>query len=142
MPSRNPVHAAAIAPPIPFPAALFVVALLTDMAYARTADPLWTTMSSWLLLAGLAAATVALLSEVIRVLGEPGVRGLRPAWMLMLGNGLAVLLSTVNFVFHVRDGYSAVVPAGPVLSAVVVAVLMLTGSVEWALVRRRRGREI
>ena len=42
----------------------------------------------------------------------------------MLGEGLAFALSVVNFVFHIRDGYSAVVPAGPLLSAAVVFVLL------------------
>jgi uncharacterized membrane protein len=112
---------------IRFPVALFVAALISDVAYWRTADPLWTTMSSWLLLGGLAIATAAVLSELIRVFGDQSLRRLRPAWIHLLGNGLAVLLSTLNFVFHVRDGYSAVVPAGPLLSAAVVLILLFTG---------------
>jgi uncharacterized membrane protein len=56
----------------------------------------------------------------------------------MLGNGAAVLLSVVNFVFHVRDGYSSVVPVGPLLSAAVVIVLLLTGWTGLRLVYRRR----
>jgi uncharacterized membrane protein len=123
---------------IPFPAALFFAALLTDVAYWRTADAQWTTMSSWLLLGGLVMASIALLAELIRVLGERDARRLRVAWIHLLGDGLAVLLSVVNFVFHVRDGYSAVVPAGPLLSAAVVLILLFTWWIGLALVRRRR----
>jgi uncharacterized membrane protein len=132
MDSRSPQAAATAAIPpilamaIPFPATLFVAALLTDLAYWRTADPLWSTMSSWLLLAGLVVATAAVLAEMVRVLRGSEVRRVRPAWTHLLGNGAAVLLSVMNFVFHVRDGYSAVVPAGPLLSAAVVLVLLLS----------------
>jgi uncharacterized membrane protein len=137
MQSRSPASAVMIAAlPIPFPAALFIAALVTDVAYWRTADPLWTTMSSWLLLAGLIMGGGAAFVELGRMLGDPGVRRVGLAWVHMLGIGLAVLLSILNFVFHVRDDYSAVAPVGPLLSGVVVAILLLSGWVEWGLVRR------
>ncbi|HTI67193.1 MAG TPA: DUF2231 domain-containing protein [Caulobacteraceae bacterium] len=107
---------------IPFPAELFAAALLTDIFYWRSADPLWTTMSSWLLLAGLVVGAVAVLAELIGLRGDR-----RPAWIAVGGRWLAFLLSVANFVFHVRDGYSAVVPAGPLLSAAVVLILLSTG---------------
>ena len=112
---------------IPVPAELFVAALLTDVFYWRTADPLWSTMSSWLLLAGLVVATAAIAEELIRLLADPRRRHLGLARLHLIAFGLAWLLSVVNFVFHVRDGYSAVVPAGPLLSAAVVAVLLAAG---------------
>ena len=121
-----------------FPAALFVAALLTDLAYWRTADPQWSTMSSWLLLAGLVVGGIVVLVQLIRVLASPALRRLRPAWIYLVGDGLAVLLSILNFIFHVRDGYSAVVPAGPVLSAAVVLVLLFTGWIGRGLVRPQR----
>jgi uncharacterized membrane protein len=117
------------------PLALFVAALFTDVTYWKTADPLWSTMSSWLLLAGLVMATVVILAVVIDVLSD---LNLRPAWAPMLGNGLAVLLSVLNYVFHVRDGYSTVVPAGPLLAAAVVVILLLTSLLGRGLVLYRR----
>ena len=112
---------------IPFPAELFVVAFLTDIVFWQTGDPLWTTMSSWLLLAGLVMATAALALEWGRLLGDQPLRRSRRARVHMLGDGLAFALSVVNFVFHVRDGYSAVVPAGPLLSGAVVFILLSAG---------------
>ena len=126
---------------IPLPPALFVAALATDITYWRTADPLWSTMSSWLLLVGLVIACIAVLTELVRVLGDPGLRRERPAWAYLLGNGAAVLLSIVNFVFHVRDGYSAVIPAGPLLSVVVVVILVFTTWLGLRLASRRRAEE-
>ncbi|MDB5470546.1 MAG: hypothetical protein JWR84_2106 [Caulobacter sp.] len=120
--ANHPIHAMLV----PFPIVLFVGVLFTDVAYRSTADPLWSTMSSWLLLAGLIVASIAILLELIGFLGDQSFRRRLPVRIHLLGNGLAVLLSVLNFVFHVRDGYSAVVPAGPLLSAAVVLVLLLT----------------
>ena len=120
----------------PFPVALFSAALVTDLVYWASADPLWSTMSSWLLLGGLTLATIAVMAELVRVLGDPGFRRRRPIRVDVAGNALAVAVSVVNFIFHVRDGYSAVVPAGPLLSAAVVLILLLTGWVERRVARR------
>ncbi len=110
---------------VPFPTAMFVGALVTDLAYWRTADPLWSTMSSWLLLAGLVIACAAVATGFVRCrLGPHPV-----------GDGAAIVLSIVNFIFHVRDGYSAVVPAGPLLSAAAVLVLLSTAFTEPRLAR-------
>jgi uncharacterized membrane protein len=86
------------------------------------------------LLGGLVWAVIAVVVEVIRLLAGARPRRLNPAWGHMLGDGLAVLLSMANFIFHVRDGYSALVPAGPLLSAAVVVVLLLTPWAGLALV--------
>jgi uncharacterized membrane protein len=101
---------------VPFPTAMFVGALVTDLAYWRTADPLWSTISSWLLLVGLVIACVAVATGLVR-------RRLGPH---PVADGAAIALAMVNFIFHVRDGYSAVVPAGPLLSAATVLVLLST----------------
>ena len=144
MQSRNPAGAAIIAGhPIhralaPFPIGCFVGALSTDIVYWRTADPLWSTMSSWLLLAGLVVACVPVLTGLIDFIRDRSVQRLRPAWIHTLGNGLGFALAALNFVFHVRDGYSSVVPAGPLLSALVVLILIATASLRWNRTNRRR----
>ena len=38
---------------VPFPIACFIGALLTDIAYARTADIMWANFSAWLLAVGI-----------------------------------------------------------------------------------------
>ena len=130
----NPVHSMLAASPIAF----FTAAMVTDVTYWRSADPLWSTMSSWLLLAGLVMAYAAVWAGLIDVLGDQKLRARGFARTHSLGGGLAVLLATLNFVFHVRDGYSAVVPAGPLLSAAVVLVMLPVGWMGRDLLARRQ----
>jgi uncharacterized membrane protein len=56
----------------------------------------------------------------------------------VVGYALAVLLSVVNAFVHSRDGYTAVVPSGLTLSALVVVVLLFTAWVGMALANRQR----
>jgi uncharacterized membrane protein len=121
---------------IPFPVAFFVSAFVTDLVFWKTAYPMWATASTWLLGAGLLMAALAALAGLTDFLGEPRIRALRQAWIHMLGNVLAVVLSLVNFLVHMRDGYSAVIPTGLALSGVVVLILLVTGWFGWAMVYR------
>jgi uncharacterized membrane protein len=51
---------------------------------------------------------------------------------------LAVVLSLVNAFVHSRDGYTAVVPTGLMLSGLVFVVLSLTALIGMALANRSR----
>ncbi len=55
-----------------------------------------------------------------------------------MGYALAVLLSLLNAFVHSRDGYTAVVPTGVMLSGLVVVILLITGWAGRALIARRR----
>ena len=123
---------------VPFPIACFVGTLLSDLAYWRTGNVMWTNFSSWLLTAGLVMGGLAALAGLIDFLGSPRVRSRGPAWPHMLGNILALLLSLVNVFVHSRDGWTSVVPTGLILSAVVVLILLVTGWLGWSLVYRHR----
>jgi uncharacterized membrane protein len=61
-----------------------------------------------------------------------------PAWPRVAGYAIAVLLSLANAFVHSRDGYTAVVPLGLTLSALVVIVLLLTAWVGMVLSNRHR----
>src|SRR5882757_10263839 len=107
-----------------FPIAYFTAAFVTDLVYWRTAAVLWETFSDWLITAGLVmtgVAGVAFLIDLMR-----GKQMKRLAWPYAVGYALAVLLSLLNAFVHSRDGYTAVVPAGLMLSGLVVVVLLLT----------------
>jgi uncharacterized membrane protein len=56
----------------------------------------------------------------------------------VIGYALAVFLSLVNAFVHSRDGYTAVVPTGLMLSGLVIVVLVLTALVGRALANRSR----
>jgi uncharacterized membrane protein len=121
---------------VSFSAAYFAGALVTDLVYWQMPDVLWERFSIWLISAGLVMAGLATIAYVIDLAGRRRID--RPAWPRVVGYALAVLLSLVNAFVHSRDGYTAVVPTGLMLSALVVAVLLLTAWVAMALANRHR----
>jgi uncharacterized membrane protein len=121
---------------VSFPIAYFTAAFVTDLAYWQTADVMWESFSDWLITAGLVTAGFAAIIFVIDFVR--GKRSRRLAWPHAVGYVLAVLLSLVNAFAHARDGYTAVVPTGLTVSALVVAILLITSWVGRALIARRR----
>jgi uncharacterized membrane protein len=130
----RPLHA--ILAPIPF--VCFVATLVTDIVYWQTAMMMWADMSAWLLLAGLIVSLFAVPAGMIDFFGEPRIRELRAAWIHGIGNITALILSIFNCLIHTRDAYTSVVPSGLILSALVVAILLVSGWNGWALVYRHR----
>jgi uncharacterized membrane protein len=121
---------------VSFPIAYFTAAFVTDLAYWQTAAVLWETFSDWLITAGLITAGFAVIVFVIDV--ARGKRSRTLAWPHAVGYVLAVLLSLLNAFVHSRDGYTAVVPTGLTLSALVVVILLIAGWAGRALIARRR----
>jgi uncharacterized membrane protein len=121
---------------VPIPIVCFAGTLLTDIAYACTADMQWANFSAWLLTFGLIGAALAMIAGLIDFLGEGRIRRLRAAWIHAVGNGLAALLSLINIFIHSRDAWTSVVPTGLILSALVVLILLVTGWNGWAMVYR------
>lgn len=111
---------------VPFPIACFIGTFLTDCAYVATDSYLWETFSVWLLTIGLVVAGVAIVAGVVDLVRSRRVRGLGRPWPRILGESVAFVLSLLNVFVHSRDGYTAVVPEGLILSAVVVLVLIAT----------------
>jgi uncharacterized membrane protein len=130
--SGEPIHPIVVS----FPIAYFTAAFVTDLAYWQTAAVLWETFSDWLITAGLITAGFAAIVFVINFVG--GKRSRTLAWPHVVGYVLAVLLSLLNAFVHSRDGYTAVVPTGLTLSALVVVILLITGWMGRTLIARRR----
>jgi uncharacterized membrane protein len=131
-PRGRPIHRMLVS----FSAAYFAGALVTDLVYWQTPDVLWERFSIWLIAAGLIMAGFAAIAYVIDLAGGRQIDG--PAWPGVLGYALAVLLSLMNAFVHSRDGYTAVVPAGLMLSGLVIVVLLLTAWAGTALANRPR----
>jgi uncharacterized membrane protein len=131
-PRGRPIHKILVS----FSAAYFVGALVTDLVYWRTPDVTWERFSIWLITAGLIMAGLAVITYVIDFLAGRQID--RPALPGAIGYVFAALLSLFNAFVHSRDGYTAVVPTGLMLSALVVAVLILTAGVASALTNRHR----
>jgi len=121
---------------IPFPIAFFVATFVCDLVFWGTHNASWFDATLWLLGAGLIMAALAAVAGLIDVLGEPKIRALGTAWWHAGGNVVAVIIEIVNFFLRYGEGSRAVLPAGIILSAVVVAILLFTGWKGWELVYR------
>jgi uncharacterized membrane protein len=121
---------------VPIPIACFVGTLLTDLTYWNTANLQWAVMSSWMLTVGLVIALFAVLAGLIDFFGDRRVRDLRAVWIHAIGNAVALSLAIANAFVHSRDGYTSVVPAGLILSALTVLILLVTGWMGWEMVYR------
>jgi uncharacterized membrane protein len=143
-PTTNPKSTLAIAGHplhpmlIPFPVVFFVTTLVTDIAYVRTANPFWAQASTWLLGAGLVMAALAALAGLTDFLGERRIRALRPAWLHMIGNVIAVALSLANLLIRLSDTGAGLPSAALPLSAIVVLLLLFNGWMGWEMVYRHR----
>jgi uncharacterized membrane protein len=121
---------------VPFPVAYFAAALLTDLAYWRTAEVMWERFSVWLIAGGLVMAALVAITAAI----DLAFARQKPAWVPALIYVLAMLLSLLNVFVHSRDAYTAVVPTGLTLSACVVVILLVfMVTSDWSLTTRRRG---
>ena len=107
-----------------FSAAYFAGALVTDLVYWQMPDVLWERFSIWLIVAGLVMAGLAIFAYVINIVAGRRRRS-SSAWPRLVGYALALCLAVISAFVHSRDGYTAVVPSGLMLSAGVVIVLLL-----------------
>ncbi|HWD29405.1 MAG TPA: DUF2231 domain-containing protein [Rhizomicrobium sp.] len=144
MPGSNPRSTASIAGHplhvmlVPITVACFVITLITDIIYAQTANMQWANMSAWLLTIGLVVAVFAIIAGLIDFLSEPRIRALSAAWIHALGNAVVIVIEIFNAFVHSRDAYTSVVPTGLTLSAIAVAILVVTGWNGWTMVYRHR----
>jgi uncharacterized membrane protein len=132
--ASHPIHPMLV----PFPIACFVGALLTDLAYWKTAEMMWADFSAWLLFAGLVMGVLAAIAGLIDFLSNRLIRALAPAWFHMAGNAVVLVLAFFNALVHSRDAWTSVVPTGLILSALTVLVLLFTGWMGWTMVYRHR----
>jgi uncharacterized membrane protein len=121
---------------VPIPIVCFIGALVTDIAYAVTADMMWTDISAWLLLAGLVFGVLAAIAGLTDFFGNRLIRSLSPAWPHMIGNLVVLVLAFFNVLVHSRDAWTSVMPTGLILSIVTVLILPVTGWLGWAMVYR------
>jgi uncharacterized membrane protein len=115
---------------VPIPIACFAGTLITDIAYARTADIMWGDFSDWLLTAGLVVSIFVVIAGLIDFIGDRRIRALPQAWVHAIGNALALVLAIFNAFVHTRDAYGQL-PVGLILSLLVVLILLVTGWNGW-----------
>lgn len=118
----HPLHALLLAGSVP----LFLGALLSDIAYARSYQIQWSNFASWLIAGALVFAGLSMLWALIDLFRAAGRRRRAVACFVLL---LATwILGFVNALVHARDAWAAM-PTGLVLSAIVLALACLAA---WA----------
>jgi uncharacterized membrane protein len=120
--SRHPLHAMLV----PFPIVCFTGAFVTDLTYWLTLEVMWERFSLWLLTVGVMMAVFAAIAGMVSFVSRRRIIKPRHAWLHGLGNLLVLALSILNAFVHSRDGYTAVVPQGLILSGLVVFILFFT----------------
>ena len=131
----HPIHPMLVV----FPISFLVAVLASDLAFWGTNDPFWARASNWLLGAGVVMGALAAVAGLIEFLTISRVRALAAGWIHFLGNASAILLALANLLYRIDEGLGAgVIPFGLILSAVVVAILLVTGWFGGELVFRHR----
>jgi uncharacterized membrane protein len=109
-----------------FPTALFTSALVTDIAYLRTAEIQWTNFSAWLISGALVfGGVVGVLAILGLVFASAEQRKARLIYLGLLA--AAWILGLVNAFKHSQDGWSSVGGFGLLLS-VLSTVLILAAA--------------
>jgi uncharacterized membrane protein len=108
----------------PVPYGLFVGTLIFDLIYVNTAVVLWAKCAAWLVTVGLLFAIVPRFINLGHVWFGPRGSVTRLERTDFWLNFVGIVAAIVNAFVHSRDGY-AVVPLGPILSFVTVALLSI-----------------
>jgi uncharacterized membrane protein len=121
---------------IPFPIAGFSGGLLTDIAYWRTAEMMWSDFSAWLIAAGVIMGWLAAIAGLVdglvhRPVYDRGTALLHGVMVIVM-----LVLATANMLIHTRDAWTSVVPWGLALSVATVVALLFTGWLGWSTARR------
>jgi uncharacterized membrane protein len=111
---------------VSFPIACFCGALVTDIAYAWTADMMWADFSAWLLAVGVIMGVLAAIAGFVDVVANRRARTLRQVFALFTGGLVVLVLAALNNLVHSRDAWTSVVPLGLAISAVTVVVILVT----------------
>jgi len=144
--TRRESGVARVAAPIflllfPIPVVLFVAALLTDIAYAKSADIMWLNFSEWLIAAGLAFGVLAAIVLIVEFVASRAIRTGIVGWAHLVLFFLALVVELFSMFIHTRDGWTAVVPTGMMLSilgtllALAAVATLFTVPVTWVVHR-------
>lgn len=107
-----PLHAVFLAGTIP----LFLGAALSDAAYAKTFHIQWNNFASWLLVAGLVFAGIALIFAIVDLFRPyQRARGIVLYFLILL---VTWIVGFIDALMHARDAWAGM-PTGLVLSIVV-----------------------
>lgn len=102
--------------------ALFLVALLNDVAYANTYEIQWSNFASWLIVGGLILSGIALIFAVVDLCrANRRVPGIGVYFLLLLATWVVAFFSAL---MHAHDAW-AMMPGGLILSAITTVLACL-----------------
>ena len=111
---------------VPLPIGALACAFATDLAFARTNDPVWAKASRFLLGAGAATGAIAAPLGLVDFLTIEKARKNPAAWAHGIGNVGAIGLTLANLATRLRDPARGA-KRGLVISAVTMGMLLVTG---------------
>lgn len=124
-----------------FPAALFTIGVLTDIAYLKSAEVQWTNFSQWLITGALFFGGIAAAWSLVAI-----VLSLRTSvrtWRVVEFGALALMfvLGLINAFKHSQDAWSSVGALGLILSilcsllALAAAFIAMSGASDGEMTR-------
>lgn len=114
-----------------FPITLFVSALVTDIAYLRTAEIQWTNFSAWLIAGALVfGGLVGAWAILEAVVARTATRLPRLIYVGLLA--AAWILGLMNSFKHSQDGWSSVGAFGVILSALCALLVLAAGFIAYS----------
>jgi uncharacterized membrane protein len=127
----HPIQAVLLASMLP----LSLGAVLSDYAYAQSYEIQWTNFASWLVAGGLVFAALALVWATIDLFRVDLSDRRKPLlyWMLLLAT---FIVGLGNALVHGKDAWAAM-PAGLVLSVIVLILVVATIAVAFSTLRGR-----
>lgn len=119
----NPLHAILLG----FPVALFVAAVIADIAYMQTAQVQWSNFSSWLIAGGLLFGGFVALWALVDFIRWRGVgrQWSRPLYFLLIA--AMWVIGFINALIHSGDAWYSVSTTGLIFS-IVTALLALVAA--------------
>ncbi len=111
----------------PIPVVLFIAALVTDVAYVKSANIMWLNFSEWLIAAALLFGVLAAIALIVEFCASRTIRAGSIGWSHLVLFFAALVVELFSMFIHTRDGWTAVVPAGMTLS--IIGVLLALAAV-------------
>lgn len=119
-----------------YPLVCFTGALVTDIAYANSAQMQWANFSVWLIAGGVAMGLLAAASGIVDALVHRHRPRPRQPWPHGVATVATLVLGTINGFVHSRDAWTSVMPTGLVLSALTAVLAIATSWSGFALQAR------
>ena len=114
-----------------FPLAFFVAALVSDWAYANSANMQWANFSVWLITGGVIMALIAAAVGIFDALVVRDAVRRRSSFHSIL-TIVMLVTAIINGFVHSRDGWTSVVPTGIILSAITAILVLVTSWLGYA----------